>query len=416
MGVFDQIIQQALDAKNRAVQAAQQAEQDRRARRQENDRYVTGGVHWDGYGLEPLIKMVAERANPAQLDALAGEWSRHGQSVARASEDLQRSLTSLMNFWSGTAADTAQQKVTTNAAWIAELGGTAQQMSGPIQDASGALRSAQDTMPGMPKNNWLASAGGGAAAGFMVGGPIGAAFGAALGGIASAFGFGSSKKKLKRKAVQTMQRYEGALLGIDGTTPQFGTPSDGVNPGTGPVGNPDDGIGTPGGSTPPPGAVDNGPRPGGPLPGPVHGADQNATDPSFAGSPEGRWQQITGLGPNASGGGLPPTTGPGGTGPGTIPGVIGGGPGRGPIGTGPIGGGRNGTGRSGTGRGGGAGRGMVPGGGIGGNRGGAGTGRGSGVGRGGVGAGAGRGVGTGRVASAAAAGRGGAGGTARGGG
>lgn len=421
MGVFEQIIQQALDAKNWAVQAAAQAEQDRRSRREENDSYVTGGVHWDGYGLEPLIKMVAERANPAQLDALAGEWSRHGQSVVRASEDLSRSLSTLMQFWSGSAADEALRKVTTNAAWVSELGGTAQQMSAPIQDASGALRSAQDTMPGMPKNSWLTSAGGGAAAGFMVGGPIGAAFGAAIGGIASMFGFGTSKKKLKRKAVQTMQRYEGALLGVDQSTPQFGLPSDGVNPGTGPVGNPDPGIGTPGGSTPPPGAVDNGPRPGGPLPGPVQWDDWSGTDPSFAGGPEARWQQISGLGPNATGGNLPPGGGlPSNNGLGNVPGLIGGGSGRGPIGTGPVGAGR-GTGNSrgmGGGRGPGVGRGMVPGGALGAGRGGgASAGRGAGAGRG-VGAGGyGRGgAGAAGRGGAGAAGRGGAGAAARGGG
>ncbi|MGH3760405.1 MAG: hypothetical protein ACRDTB_21905, partial [Actinophytocola sp.] len=343
MGAFEQIIQQAMDARNLAAQVAQQAAEDRRRRREDNDQYVMGGVNWDGYDLEPLIKMVGERANPAQLDALAGEWSRHGQSVVRASEDLNRSIARLVQYWSGSAADGALRKVTTNVAWIAELGGTAQQMSAPIQDASGALRSAQDTMPGMPKNNWLATAGGGAAAGFAVGGPIGAAFGAAIGGIASVFGFGSSKKKLKRKAVQTMQRYEAALLGIDGSTPQFGQPSDGVNPGTGPVGNPDPGIGTPGGSAPPPGTNDPGPRPGPPPPGPVGGID-NTTDPAFAGSPEARWQSITGLGPAASGGNLPPSTGLGGANPvGNVPGLVGGGrlPGTGP---GVLGAGRGGAG------------------------------------------------------------------------
>ncbi|HEY7592681.1 MAG TPA: WXG100 family type VII secretion target [Actinophytocola sp.] len=397
MGAFDEIIRQAMDARNRAVQAAQQAEQDRRRRRQENDHYVTGGVNWDGYGLEPLIKMVADRANPAQLDALAGEWSRHGQSVVRASEDLSRSLNTLMQYWSGTAADTALQKVTTNAAWITELGGTAQEMSAPIQDASGALRSAQSTMPGMPKNNWLASAGGGAAVGFAVGGPVGAAFGAAIGGLASAFGFGSSKKKLKRKAVQTMQRYETALLGVDSTTPQFGQPADGVNPGGGPAGNPDPGIGTPGGAAPAPGANDPGPRPVPPASGPVHGIPQT-TDPAFAGGPEGRWQSITGLGPSASGGGgLPPSTGPTAGGPvNTAPGLVGGGrlPG---TGLGPIGAGRGGL--PGSARGG-VGRSGVIGGGTG--RGTPGSGRG-GIGRGGViGGGNGRGgVGAGRGAGGA---------------
>ncbi|HEV7648026.1 MAG TPA: WXG100 family type VII secretion target [Actinophytocola sp.] len=406
MGGFEQIIRQALDAKNRAVAAAQQAEQDRRRRRQENDSYVTGGVNWDGYGLEPLIKMVAERANPAQLDALATEWSRHGQSVVQASDDLNRSINTLMQYWSGAAADGALQKVTTNVAWISELGGTAQQMSGPIQDAGGALRSAQDTMPGMPKNNWLASAGGGAAVGFAVGGPVGAAFGAAIGGIASAFGFGSSKKKLKRKAVQTMQRYEGALLGIDGTTPQFAVPSDGVNPGTGAVGRPDPGVGTPGGVAPAPGTNGPGPRPGLPLPGPVGGID-DTTDPAFALGPEGRWQSITGVGPSASGASLPPSVGTSGGGAvGGIPGLVGNGrlPG---TGLGPIGAGRGGVGasRGGIGRGG-AGRGAF--------------GSSAGRGAGGRGAAVGRSGNAYGRASGAAAGRNGAGsgygGSGRGGG
>src|SRR6201999_731284 len=97
--------------------------------------------------------------------------------------DLNRSMSTLMQFWSGAAADGALQKVTTHVGWISALGGTAQQMSAPIQDAGGALRSAQDTMPGMPKNNWLAGAGGGAAAGVMGGGPVGAPLRGGVGGL-----------------------------------------------------------------------------------------------------------------------------------------------------------------------------------------------------------------------------------------
>jgi hypothetical protein len=325
---FEQILQQVAEARRRAQEAAQHAQDERRRRREENDLWVSGGVNWNGFGLESLIKMVAERSSPAQLNALAGEWSRHGTAVSKASDDLSRALDKLMNFWSGTAADDAVRKVTTNARWIGELGETAQQMSGPIMDASGALRSAQDTMPGMPKNNWLATAGGGAAAGFAVGGPIGAAFGAAIGGIASAFGFGSKKKKMKRKAVQTMERYEGALLGIDQTTPQFGAPSDGSNPGTGPLPDPDGGIGRPGGPPVPPGVGGGGitiPRP------PIDTG--SVTAPSFAGTPEGRWQGLTGLTPG--GGGLPGFGGGGGGG-------AGGGLGTGPFGAMPGMGGRGG--------------------------------------------------------------------------
>lgn len=369
---FEQILQQVAEARRRAQEAAQQAQDERRRRREENDLWVSAGVNWNGFGLESLIKMVAERSSPAQLNALAGEWSRHGTAVSKASDDLSRALDKLMNFWSGTAADDAVRKVTTNARWIGELGETAQQMSGPIMDASGALRSAQDTMPGMPKNNWMGTAGGGAAAGFVVAGPIGAAFGAAIGGIASAFGFGSKKKKMKRKAVQTMERYEGALLGIDQTTPQFGAPSDGSNPGTGPLPDPDDGIGRPGGPPVPPGVGGGGiniPRP------PIDTG--NVTAPSFAGTPEGRWQGLTGLTPG--GGGLPGLGGGGGgatgggLGPfGGMPGMASGrgagamGPyasGRGGAAGGRGAGGRGGAGARGVGRGGGAG---FPGGGMGG--------------------------------------------------
>jgi len=341
--VFEQLLQRVADARDRALAAAQAAHDERRRRREENDLWVTGGVNWNGYGLEPLIKMVAERANPGQLNALAGEWSKHGSAVSKASDDLQRSLGTLLQYWTGTASDEAARSVMTNARWIGELGTTAQQMSGPIMDASGALRSAQDTMPGMPKNNWLATAGGGAAAGFAVAGPIGAAFGAALGGIASAFGFGNKKKKMKRKAVQTMERYEGALLGIDQVTPQFGGPSDGVNPGnpTGPL--PDPGIDRPVVPLPPPGG-----GPARPSPPPIDGSQ--VTDPSFAHGPDGRWQSLTGLGPGGTGGFNTPGGGGGsGSGLGLGAGAFGGMPGMG-RGAGAMGGpGRGGAGRGGVG-------------------------------------------------------------------
>lgn len=305
--MFEQLLQRIADARASALLAAQAAQDARSRRRDENDLWVTGGVHWNGYGLESLIKMVAERSSPGQLEALAGEWSRHGSAVSTASNDLQRSLTKLMQFWGGTAADEAVRKVLTNARWIGELGTTAQEMSGPIRDASGALESAQSTMPGMPKNNWLSTAGGGAAAGFAVAGPIGAAFGAALGGIASAFGFGNKKKKMKRKAVQTMERYEGALLGIDQITPQFPGPTDGANPGDPGGTRPVPPIDRPGGPpvlVPPGGGIVRPPRPG----------DGNlVTDPSFAGGPEGRWQSLTGIGPGSGVSG-PPGLGGGGLG------------------------------------------------------------------------------------------------------
>jgi uncharacterized protein YukE len=341
--VFDGLIQQVMERARLAAQARADAEDERRRRRRDNDQYVTGGVNWNGYGLEDLIKMVAEQANPGQLDALAGEWRDRGDSINRAAGDLNRSMNQLMQFWSGAAADDATRVVTRNVTWVNEMGQTAQHMADPIQDAGGALRSAQDTMPGKPSSAWWAGAGGGAAAGFAVGGPIGAAFGAAIGGIASAFGFGSNKKKLKRKAVQTMQRYEGALLGIDSTTPQFGSPSDGANPGIDPIRNPGVGVGNPTPGPTPPGGPGFGGRPVGPVTPP--GGFDWTTNPSQAGpGTPSRWQGLTGLGPNipGAGGGL----GGGGLGGGglgglpLIPGGRGGPGGRGPGGRGlPIGGG-----------------------------------------------------------------------------
>jgi hypothetical protein len=354
--VFEQLLQQVADARARAQEAAQAAQDERRRRREENDLWVTGGVNWNGYGLEPLIKMVANQASPAQLEALAGEWSRHGGNVSKASDELERSLGKLLQYWSGTASDQAAQKIMTNARWIGELGVTAQQMSGPIRDASGALKSAQDTMPGMPKNNWLATAGGGAAAGFAVGGPVGAAFGAAIGGIASAFGFGNSKKKMKRKAVQTMERYEGALLGIDQGTPQFGGPADGSNPGDQQPGRPTDPIDRPGAPPIPPGPGVAKPSP------PPFDPGNRGTDPSFAFGPTDRWQSLTGLGPGSGSPGFPGVGagggGGGGLGLGGLPGMVP--PGMGGRGPGTAGGrgaggmaggpaGRGGTGRGGTG-------------------------------------------------------------------
>lgn len=300
----EQLVRRVKEQADKAVAARAAAEQDRRRRRETDDTYVTGGVHWNGYSLEALQRMVGDHANPSQLDMLADEWARHGDRIGRAAKDLSRSLSRLMTFWSGTASEDASRTVVANAAWVAEMAATAKNMADPIQDAGGALRSAQDTMPGKPSSAWYATAGGGAAAGFAVGGPVGAAFGAALGGIASAFGFGSNKKKLKRKAVQTMQRFEAAVLGIDGTTPRFGGPAIGVNPGTGPGGTPPPGVGVPGPGVSVPGGPSH---PGWNGGGPVGGG---TTTPSFAppfnSGWEGRWQGLTNYGgsPNPGAGGL----------------------------------------------------------------------------------------------------------------
>ncbi len=404
---LEQLVRRVAHQAEQAAAARRAADEDRRRRRESDDSYVTGGVHWDGYSLSSLQRMVGDQANANQLDMLAAEWSRYGEKVAQASKDLSRSLSTLMQFWSGSASEDASRKVVANAAWISELGATAGQMADPVQDAGGALRSAQSTMPGgSPSSPWLATAGGGAAAGFAIGGPVGAAFGAAIGGIASAFGFGSNKKKMKRKAVQTMQRFEAAVLGIDGTTPRFGAQATGVDSGTTPAWTRPPTTGVPGPGVLVPGGPSHVPTPGSTPPiyggGPILGTTP-AHAPSFGTGWEGRWRGLTGIG---GGTGFP---GGAGSGPGLGSGA--GGIGFGPGGV-PPGGARGGAGLGrGAGRGGaigagaGAGRGGV-GGGATGTRSGGGRGGAGGLGRGGVGAGAGAGRGGSRGGGSRAGGAG----------
>jgi hypothetical protein len=275
--------------------------------RRQDDHYVNGGTNWNGYSLETLIKMVANQANPAQLQFLADTWRRQGEKLSTSADNLQRSLVRLMQFWSGAGSEEATGTVARNSQWIMNLGETSTKIAEPVDDSGGALRSAQSTMPGAPKGGFwsgLGTAGGAAAAGFAVGGPFGAAAGAVIGGIASAFGFGSSKKKLKKKAVQTMTRYETAILGIDRATPQFGQPAGGI---ADPIWNrpaPRPGVGTlPPGHTSPggPGALPGSGGPGaGPWPGDLPGF---GTTPSFADSPSSRWASLTGTGPYGLGSG-----------------------------------------------------------------------------------------------------------------
>jgi hypothetical protein len=263
------------------------------------DRYVTGGVQWDGYGLKPLIRMVADQANPAQVDAVADLWRTHGAAIGQSADALTQSLNTLMRYWQGAVSAQAAEAVTRNANWISQVGTTATSVAGSIEDASGALRSAQSTMPGAPSSSFwsgFGSAAGGAAAGAMIGGPFGAAAGAMIGGLASVFGFGDNEKKLKRQAVQTMQRYEQAAVGIDSGTPGFAAPTTGVT-GT---------DGTTGGTTI---STTGGPGTGvGTLPvGPVDPtvpSDFQSTIPSFAAGPTARWDALTSGGGFGGPGGL----------------------------------------------------------------------------------------------------------------
>ncbi|MEV4318608.1 hypothetical protein [Actinocrispum sp. NPDC049592] len=270
-----------------------------------DDHYVTGGTNWNGYSLETLIKFVATQANPAQLEFLADTWRRQGDKLSSSADNLQQSLVRLMQFWGGAGSEEATRTVARNASWIQSLGQTSSQIAEPVDDSGGALRSAQSTMPGAPKGGFwsgLGTAGGAAAAGFAIGGPFGAAAGAVLGGIASAFGFGNSKKKLKKKAVQTMSRYETAILGIDRATPQFNQPQDGI---VDPIWNrptPPPGVGVlpPGYTIPGVGGPMPGPRDPGAGPGTLPGIGTlpgMGTTPSFADNPSARWNSLTGAGP-----------------------------------------------------------------------------------------------------------------------
>src|SRR4051812_44129713 len=195
------------------TQAAQEFSESR-ARGREDDRYVVGGTHWDGFSHKSLFKMVWENADPVNVERLADTWTRQGQSIANRSDDLQRSLDKLMQFWSGSAADEAATTVKRNVGWLSALGETAAKMSGPIDHAAGALRSAQQQMPAPPEGFSWSSLGGGAAAGFAVGGPVGAGIGAMIGGIRPGVGGAPQKKKGEKSAGPTKQGVAETGVGV----------------------------------------------------------------------------------------------------------------------------------------------------------------------------------------------------------
>jgi hypothetical protein len=103
---------------------------------------------------------------------------------------------------------------------------TAKDMADPIEETAGALKSAQEAMPKLPAVPPQAvpgSAPRGADEASLVteGSPLGAAVGATAAGSESAFQAQSEQEDLKRVAVETMQRFEAAALGIDQATPHF---------------------------------------------------------------------------------------------------------------------------------------------------------------------------------------------------
>lgn len=192
-----------------------------------NDRYVTGDVPWDGYDLASLVSMVADPASPAQVASAAGQWHSSAAAITQSGDDLAQSLTTLMNYWQGSAAQQANTAITNTANWISAVGATAKDLGDSVQNASGALSSAQATMPGNPTNTFWAgynSAVDGSTAAAS-GGPVGSASGALVGGLTSMFGANADQTALKQQAVQTMQRYEQAAVAIDTDTPQFAAPA-----------------------------------------------------------------------------------------------------------------------------------------------------------------------------------------------
>ncbi|SDC99515.1 WXG100 family type VII secretion target [Actinokineospora iranica] len=190
---------------------------------QADDRYVTGGVNWESYSLEDLVKMVAEQASAPQLERLADDWRAAGAEVVDAADVLSAALEELMTFWSGAAAEQARTDVALNAQWVADLGETARQIGDPIQEAAGALKAAQDAMPEIPPKPAVppALAADSAAAGLDSGGPLASAIAGTAAGSESAFTAQQEEARLKAMAVEAMKRFEGAAIGIDQATPQF---------------------------------------------------------------------------------------------------------------------------------------------------------------------------------------------------
>lgn len=197
------------------------------------DHYVSGGVNWAAFTLEELVAMVSDKASAPQLEELADDWRETGEGVVVAADYLADALDDLMNFWSGASADQARHTVALNAQWIGDLGVTAKDMGGPIDEAAGALKAAQEAMPKLtPARDLPGSAPQGAedAAAVTDGSQLGAAVGATAAGSESAFQAQAEQEELKRIAVETMQRFEAAALGIDQATPQFEGQSETLRP------------------------------------------------------------------------------------------------------------------------------------------------------------------------------------------
>ncbi|HWC84605.1 MAG TPA: hypothetical protein VG756_32000 [Pseudonocardiaceae bacterium] len=290
-------IRTALD---RTSTADQKLSPDKRS----GDRYLTGGVNWDSYDLPTLVSMVATPADPSQVVSVAEQWRAHGVSITQTADDLQRSLTTLMAYWQGDAAGQASSAVSINTGWLSAVGQTTSNLAESIEDAAGALRSAQATMPGSPASSFWSgyqTAADGASAGAATAGPVGAGTGALIGGLTSVFGANADQTALKTQAVQTMQRYEQAAVTIDSATPVFTAPGpSGANSSSG-TGSTGTGTSTSDTS----GLFDTAAVVGGAalLAAPALGFGLGSSSmPAFADDPQARWDALTGGG--GSGGGL----------------------------------------------------------------------------------------------------------------
>lgn len=190
-----------------------------------SDFYVNGGVNWPGFTLPELVAMVADQASVPQLERLALDWRTAGDGIADTADYLAGALDDLMNYWSGASSEKARDTVALNAQWVSDLGATARDMGGPIEEAAGALRAAQETMPNMPPvapvdqpssapiNAERAAA--------VTGSPMSAAVAGAAAGSRSAFAAQADQAGAKQVAVETMQRFEHAAVNIDRATPRF---------------------------------------------------------------------------------------------------------------------------------------------------------------------------------------------------
>jgi hypothetical protein len=191
---------------------------------QGSDHYVSGGVNWSAFTLQELVSMVADQASVPQLQRLADDWRQTGDGVYDAADYLADALDDLMDFWSGESADKARYAVALNAQWVGDLGIAAKDMGDPIEEAAGALKSAQEAMPKLPPTppaEVPGSAPRGAQEALYAteGSPLGAALGATATGSESAFQAQAEQEAMKQVAIETMQRFEAAAVGIDRATP-----------------------------------------------------------------------------------------------------------------------------------------------------------------------------------------------------